>query len=166
MGCTFCADPSMPSVRNEVPGAIKDCQRAGIAVRMITGDNAATGAAIAADCGILPVELAQQIEQTRVQATSNGNGGSHSYQQQQITELRQLLAAMTAERKAAGSGGGSSGSNGDGSWLNGVLHGLGGAAASGPDPDAGAALMSSVVSSTDFAMQLMVLQACCCSYLI
>jgi hypothetical protein len=134
-------------VRTEVPGAIEDCQRAGIAVRMITGDNAATGAAIAADCGILPAELAQQIEQTRMQATSNGNGGSHSHQQQQITELRRLLAAMTAERKVAGSGGSSSGSNGGGSWLDGVLHGLGGAAASsGPDPDAGAALMSSVVS--------------------
>lgn len=134
-------------MRTEVPGAIKDCQRAGIAVRMITGDNAATGAAIAADCGILPADMAQQIEEMRVQATSSSGGGSHSHQQQQVAELRQLLAVKLAELKAARSSGGSSGSNGSGSWLDGVLHGVGGAAASsGPDPDAGAALMSSVVS--------------------
>ena len=42
------------AVRQEVPGAIADCQRAGITVRMITGDNAATATAIARNCGILP----------------------------------------------------------------------------------------------------------------
>jgi hypothetical protein len=35
--CVWCR--AVPSVRAEVPGAIRDCQRAGIAVRMITGDN-------------------------------------------------------------------------------------------------------------------------------
>jgi magnesium-transporting ATPase (P-type) len=41
-------------LRPEVPGAIADCQRAGILVRMITGDNARTAAAIARACGVLP----------------------------------------------------------------------------------------------------------------
>lgn len=46
-------------LRPEVPGAIRDCQRAGILVRMITGDNARTAAAIARACGVLPREWAE-----------------------------------------------------------------------------------------------------------
>ncbi|XP_054664601.1 plasma membrane calcium-transporting ATPase 3 isoform X1 [Grus americana] len=41
-------------VRPEVPDAIRKCQRAGITVRMVTGDNLNTARAIAAKCGILP----------------------------------------------------------------------------------------------------------------
>ncbi|NXD67828.1 AT2B1 ATPase, partial [Eolophus roseicapillus] len=40
-------------VRPEVPDAIKKCQRAGITVRMVTGDNINTARAIALKCGIL-----------------------------------------------------------------------------------------------------------------
>lgn len=40
-------------VRHEVPDAIKKCQRAGITVRMVTGDNINTARAIALKCGIL-----------------------------------------------------------------------------------------------------------------
>uniref|UniRef100_A0A8C2Z931 Calcium-transporting ATPase n=1 Tax=Cyclopterus lumpus TaxID=8103 RepID=A0A8C2Z931_CYCLU len=40
-------------VRPEVPDAIKQCQRAGITVRMVTGDNINTARAIASKCGIL-----------------------------------------------------------------------------------------------------------------
>ncbi|XP_031421807.1 plasma membrane calcium-transporting ATPase 3b isoform X2 [Clupea harengus] len=40
-------------VRPEVPDAIVKCQRAGITVRMVTGDNINTARAIAAKCGIL-----------------------------------------------------------------------------------------------------------------
>jgi len=40
-------------VREEVPGAIKRCQRAGITVRMVTGDNINTARAIATKCGII-----------------------------------------------------------------------------------------------------------------
>ncbi|XP_033029989.1 plasma membrane calcium-transporting ATPase 3 isoform X1 [Lacerta agilis] len=40
-------------VRPEVPDAIRKCQRAGITVRMVTGDNINTARAIAAKCGIL-----------------------------------------------------------------------------------------------------------------
>jgi P-type Ca2+ transporter type 2C len=41
-------DPLRPSVID----AIKDCQRAGVFVRMVTGDNILTGRAIARECGI------------------------------------------------------------------------------------------------------------------
>lgn len=41
-------------LRQEVPAAIASCYRAGISVRMLTGDNATTGASIARQCGILP----------------------------------------------------------------------------------------------------------------
>ncbi|XP_020289551.1 plasma membrane calcium-transporting ATPase 1 isoform X8 [Pseudomyrmex gracilis] len=40
-------------VRPEVPEAIKQCQRAGITVRMVTGDNINTARSIALKCGIL-----------------------------------------------------------------------------------------------------------------
>jgi len=44
-------------VRPEVPGAIRACKEAGIVVRMVTGDNARTAAAIAKKCGILGDEI-------------------------------------------------------------------------------------------------------------
>lgn len=40
-------------VRPEVPDAIRKCQRAGITVRMVTGDNVNTARSIAMKCGIL-----------------------------------------------------------------------------------------------------------------
>lgn len=40
-------------VRPEVPGAIRRCQRAGITVRMVTGDNVNTARSIALKCGII-----------------------------------------------------------------------------------------------------------------
>lgn len=40
-------------VRPEVPDAIHKCQRAGITVRMVTGDNINTARSIASKCGIL-----------------------------------------------------------------------------------------------------------------
>ena len=40
-------------VRKEVPDAVSTCQRAGITVRMVTGDNVHTAKHIARECGIL-----------------------------------------------------------------------------------------------------------------
>ncbi|KAF6779809.1 hypothetical protein AHF37_01947 [Paragonimus kellicotti] len=40
-------------VRPEVPASIRQCQRAGITVRMVTGDNVNTARSIATKCGIL-----------------------------------------------------------------------------------------------------------------
>lgn len=39
--------------REEVPEAIKQCRRAGIKVKMVTGDNLITATAIAKDIGII-----------------------------------------------------------------------------------------------------------------
>lgn len=40
-------------VRPEVPAAIRQCQKAGITVRMVTGDNVNTARSIAMKCGII-----------------------------------------------------------------------------------------------------------------
>ncbi|KAJ2996983.1 hypothetical protein NUW58_g799 [Xylaria curta] len=40
-------------LRSGVPEAVKECQRAGVIVRMVTGDNKLTAQAIARECGIL-----------------------------------------------------------------------------------------------------------------
>ena len=40
-------------MRKEVPEAVRVCQRAGITVRMVTGDNLYTARHIAGECGIL-----------------------------------------------------------------------------------------------------------------
>eukprot|EP01099_Mayorella_cantabrigiensis_P000157 TRINITY_DN1069_c0_g1_i5.p1 TRINITY_DN1069_c0_g1~~TRINITY_DN1069_c0_g1_i5.p1 ORF type:complete len:999 (-),score=293.26 TRINITY_DN1069_c0_g1_i5:231-3176(-) len=40
-------------VRDEVPAAVRQCQKAGIVVRMVTGDNITTAKKIAEECGIL-----------------------------------------------------------------------------------------------------------------
>ena len=43
----------MDILRTEVPNSVARCKRAGITVRMITGDNLTTAKAIAANCGII-----------------------------------------------------------------------------------------------------------------
>lgn len=43
-------------LRPEVPAAILDCKRAGIKVRMVTGDSLNTASKIAEECGILTSE--------------------------------------------------------------------------------------------------------------
>lgn len=49
IGMVGIKDPLREGVRE----AVKDCQKAGVVVRMVTGDNKLTAQAIAADCGIL-----------------------------------------------------------------------------------------------------------------
>ncbi len=44
-------------IRPEVPDAVKTCQRAGIRVRMVTGDNKITAMAIAKECGIIQGDM-------------------------------------------------------------------------------------------------------------
>lgn len=43
-------------IRSEVPQAVADCQRAGVTVRMVTGDKKETARAIAVLCGIITAE--------------------------------------------------------------------------------------------------------------
>lgn len=49
----YCIVGIKDPVRKEVPEAVATCQRAGIRVRMVTGDNIYTARHIAAECGIL-----------------------------------------------------------------------------------------------------------------
>ncbi|OMJ75094.1 hypothetical protein SteCoe_25830 [Stentor coeruleus] len=49
-------------IRPEVPGAVKECQRAGITVRMVTGDNKATAKAIARECNIISKDTQTVME--------------------------------------------------------------------------------------------------------
>lgn len=55
-------------VRKEVPKAIEQCVRAGITVRMLTGDNVRTGAAIARQCGILPKNVELNLQPAEQEA--------------------------------------------------------------------------------------------------
>jgi hypothetical protein len=52
-------DPLRPDVKE----AVEQCHRAGIIVRMVTGDNSTTAAAIAKECGILtsPTDLVIEV---------------------------------------------------------------------------------------------------------
>jgi len=52
-------------VRPEVPRAVAQCQRAGIVVRMVTGDNLATARFIARECGILTDGVAMEGSEFR-----------------------------------------------------------------------------------------------------
>ena len=52
----ICIFGIMDIVRPEVPGAVKQIQRAGVTVRMVTGDNIVTARAIAVKCNILTEE--------------------------------------------------------------------------------------------------------------
>lgn len=55
-------DPLRPGVTQ----AVRDCQNAGVVVRMVTGDNLYTARAIALDCGILTQEQIDSDESTSV----------------------------------------------------------------------------------------------------
>lgn len=51
--CGVCGLLTAPQCSHQVPEAIRKCQRAGITVRMVTGDNINTARAIATKCGII-----------------------------------------------------------------------------------------------------------------
>ena len=57
-------------IRPEVPGAVSTCQSAGIAVRMVTGDNIITAEAIAKDCGIIPQSFVKDPEYGEYEITT------------------------------------------------------------------------------------------------
>jgi len=49
----ICIAGIMDIIREEVPEAVKMCNKAGVRVRMVTGDNKTTAIAIAKQCGIM-----------------------------------------------------------------------------------------------------------------
>ncbi|KAL1981085.1 hypothetical protein VTN96DRAFT_3068 [Rasamsonia emersonii] len=80
-------DPLRPGVDE----AVAKCQRAGVTVRMVTGDNLATAKAVAAKCGILdPDGLAMEGASFRKLSTS---------EMDQIIPRLQVLARSTPEDK-------------------------------------------------------------------
>ena len=58
-------------VRKEVPGAVEQCKKAGIVVRMVTGDNIHTAKHIAHECGIYTNGIALEGPQFRRMAEIN-----------------------------------------------------------------------------------------------
>lgn len=55
--CLLCITGIKDPVRKEVPDAVASCKRAGVVVRMVTGDNLKTAKHIARECGIYDVRM-------------------------------------------------------------------------------------------------------------
>eukprot|EP00253_Pinus_taeda_P025991 PITA_25991 len=77
-------DPCRPNVRE----AVKMCQRAGVKVRMVTGDNIDTAKAIAVECGIL------QVGQLTEAPTIIEGGVFRSYTEAQRVEIVEKICVM------------------------------------------------------------------------
>ncbi|KAJ4393982.1 plasma membrane calcium [Gnomoniopsis smithogilvyi] len=78
-------------LRDGVREAVMDCQKAGVVVRMVTGDNKLTAQAIAADCGILqPDSIILEGPEFR---------NMHPYQQKEILPRLHVLARSSPEDK-------------------------------------------------------------------
>jgi Ca2+-transporting ATPase len=78
-------------LRDGVPEAVKQCQRAGVVVRMVTGDNKLTAQAIAKECGILTDDgLVMEGPDFR---------NLSKYQQNEVIPRLQVLARSSPEDK-------------------------------------------------------------------
>ncbi|KAI1343061.1 hypothetical protein F5Y15DRAFT_276009 [Xylariaceae sp. FL0016] len=78
-------------LREGVPEAVKECQRAGVVVRMVTGDNKLTAQAIAKECGILqPDGLVMEGPEFR---------NLSKFHQKEIIPKLQVLARSSPEDK-------------------------------------------------------------------
>lgn len=73
-------------VRPEVPDAIRQCQEAGVVVRMVTGDNVSTARSIALKCGIIkPDEDFLVLESREFNAQVFDSNGV--FQQEKLDEV-------------------------------------------------------------------------------
>jgi Ca2+ transporting ATPase len=70
-------------VRDEVPEAVDKCFKAGITVRMVTGDNLATAVAIAKTCNIIPRGYSRQ--------------GDHDYTVMEGKQFREMVGGLSEE---------------------------------------------------------------------
>lgn len=87
IGMVGIKDPLREGVRE----AVKDCQKAGVVVRMVTGDNKLTAQAIAEDCGILqPDSLVMEGPEFR---------NLPLYKQKEILPVLHVLARSSPEDK-------------------------------------------------------------------
>lgn len=87
LGMVGIKDPLREGVRE----AVRDCQKAGVVVRMVTGDNKLTAKAIAEDCGILqPDSLVMEGPEFR---------NMHLSEQQEILPRLHVLARSSPEDK-------------------------------------------------------------------
>ncbi|KNC50881.1 calcium-transporting ATPase PAT1 [Thecamonas trahens ATCC 50062] len=75
-------------IRPEVPQSVLDCQKAGIVVRMVTGDNIDTARAIAVECNIYDPDLDTALEGPDFAKCTNA-------------ELKHILPAMTVLARSA-----------------------------------------------------------------
>lgn len=80
---TFCGLVGIEdAIRPEVPGAVARCRTAGITVRMCTGDNIFTAAAIAHECNLIDTFVAEEVKMddgttTTVMYDSEDKGARH-----------------------------------------------------------------------------------------
>uniref|UniRef100_A0A8C1RZT4 Calcium-transporting ATPase n=1 Tax=Cyprinus carpio TaxID=7962 RepID=A0A8C1RZT4_CYPCA len=80
-------------VRPEVPDAIQKCQRAGITVRMVTGDNINTARAIAIKCGIIhPGEDFLCIDGKEFNRRIRNEKGENDFSNVTLVDQRQVVA--------------------------------------------------------------------------
>ncbi|KAI1777310.1 calcium-translocating P-type ATPase [Hypoxylon cercidicola] len=79
-------------LREGVPEAVRQCQRAGVVVRMVTGDNKLTAQAIAKECGILQGEEGLVMEGPEFRNLSK-------YQQNEVIPRLRVLARSSPEDK-------------------------------------------------------------------
>ncbi|RLN47564.1 hypothetical protein BBJ28_00020652 [Nothophytophthora sp. Chile5] len=88
-------------VRKEVPGAIKLCHRAGIVVRMVTGDNISTARSIAGKCGIIsPGDGSLVIEGQEFRSrVLDGNGNIIQAEFDKIWPLLRVMARSSPKDK-------------------------------------------------------------------
>lgn len=87
LGMVGIKDPLREGVRE----AVRDCQKAGVVVRMVTGDNKLTAKAIAEDCGILqPDSIVMEGPEFR---------NMHLSEQQEILPKLHVLARSSPEDK-------------------------------------------------------------------
>jgi Ca2+ transporting ATPase len=88
-------------VRKEVPDSIKQCHRAGIIVRMVTGDNITTARSIAGKCGIIsPGDGSLVIEgQEFRRRVLDGNGNIIQAEFDRIWPLLRVMARSSPKDK-------------------------------------------------------------------
>ncbi|KAG7375894.1 hypothetical protein PHYPSEUDO_014908 [Phytophthora pseudosyringae] len=88
-------------VRPEVPGAIEHCKRAGITVRMVTGDNISTARSIAGKCGIITQGDGSLVMdgQTFRSKVLDGQGNIVQNQFDQIWPMLRVLARSSPKDK-------------------------------------------------------------------